>query len=88
MALGQELFFIQKINELLTEFPELASRYRKITVRVVELGLHLDYPSKLDRDRELIERLLRHGEERADWFFDARSLWPREGTAPAKPVRK
>ncbi len=48
---------------------------------MVELGLALDYPSKLDRSGPLIERLLQHGHERADWFFDRRSLWPRDEAA-------
>jgi NTE family protein len=82
--LGQELYFIQTINGLLAEFPDLASRYKPIRVRVVELGIEgLDYPSKLDRSEVLIAALRANGAERASWFFDERSAWPRAGTAPA-----
>jgi NTE family protein len=84
LAFGQELYFVQKVNELLEAHPPLGERYTPIRIRVVELDLDLDAPSKLDRDVTLIERLLRHGEERAPLFFDRRSDWPRKGTAPAK----
>ncbi|ULJ74422.1 hypothetical protein [Rhizobium gallicum] len=47
------------------------------TFRVVELEGDLDYSSKLDRSSSMIERLLLMGQERAAWFFDGRSLWPR-----------
>ncbi|AFL50559.1 NTE family protein [Sinorhizobium fredii] len=77
LALSQELYFITKINELLAEYPSLGARYKTINIRVVELEGDLDYPSKLDRSRSMIERLLLNGQERAAWFFDGRSLWPR-----------
>ncbi|MEZ0000340.1 NTE family protein [Sinorhizobium fredii] len=77
LALSQELFFITKINELLAEHPSLGARYKPIAIRVVELEGDLDYPSKLDRSGAIIERLMRNGQERAAWFFDDRSLWPR-----------
>ncbi|MQW90692.1 patatin-like phospholipase family protein [Sinorhizobium saheli] len=77
LALSHELYFITKINELLAEYPSLGARYKPINIRVVELEGDLDYPSKLDRSSPMIERLLRNGEERAAWFFDGRSLWPR-----------
>jgi len=94
LSLSQELFFIDKINQLRAEHPTLADRYKHITVRLVELGLDsnsgaeaLDYPSKLDRDSAFIERLLDAGRERAGWFFEQRSLWPRpEALAAANVV--
>jgi NTE family protein len=88
LSLGQELYFVQKINQLLEQCGELAAKYKRIQIRVVELETEgLDYPSKLDRASILIERLLDAGRERAEWFFDARSRWPRERTAPARAVR-
>jgi NTE family protein len=81
LALGQELAFIVKVNELLAEHASLAARYQPIAIRVVDLGLTLDYPSKLDRSGALIERLLAHGRERAGWFFDVRSAWPPTASA-------
>ena len=88
LSLGQELYFIGKINQLLGDHQTLAERYKPIRIRVVELGLTgLDYPSKFDRDPAFIQRLLDNGSERADWFFDERSTWPRPGTPPIKPHR-
>lgn len=66
LALDQELAFIGKINQLRKSNPALAERYKHIAIRSVELDdPSLDYPSKLDRSRDLIERLLRAGTESA-----------------------
>lgn len=87
VSLGQELFFIHKINELRVEHPSLAGRYRHIGLRLVEMDVPgLDAQSKFDRSPALIEKLLAHGRERAAVFFDAGSRWPREGVAPPGPV--
>jgi len=87
LSLGQELYFVQKINQLLESHGSLGGKYKSIRVRVVELSDdRLDYPSKLDRASALIEHLLSFGKERAEWFFDSRSDWPRDATAPAKSV--
>jgi NTE family protein len=84
LSLGQELFFVDKINKLIAGHASLAAHYKSITVRLVELaGEGLDYPSKLDRGSAFIAQLLDAGRQRADWFFDERSRWPREHTAPA-----
>jgi NTE family protein len=88
LSLGQELYFVDKINRLIDSHDALAAQYKRIRVRVVELAAEgLDYPSKLDRRSTFIEELIDAGRERADWFFDARSEWPRARTAPAKSVR-
>jgi len=88
LSLGQELYFVDKINRLIDSHDALAARYKRIRVRVVELAAEgLDYPSKLDRRSTFIEELIDAGRERADWFFDARSEWPRARTAPARSVR-
>src|SRR3954454_21286881 len=87
LSLGQELYFISKINDLRRAYPVLADRYQEIKIRVVELDIEdLDYPSKLDRSRELIRHLMHRGEERAEWFFDKRSEWPRPGSIPNTAV--
>ncbi len=84
LSLGQELYFISKINDLRRAYPALAERYQDIKIRVVELGIEaLDHPSKLDRSRELIHRLMHRGADRAEWFFDQRSEWPRPGSIPS-----
>ena len=88
LSLGQELYFVDKINRMIDSHQALVSQYKRIRVRVVELAAEgLDYPSKLDRRGVFIEQLLDAGRERADWFFDARSEWPRAHTAPARSVR-
>ena len=88
LSLGQELYFVDKINRMIDSHNALVSDYKRIRIRVVELAAAgLDYPSKLDRRGEFIEQLLDAGRQRADWFFDARSEWPRAQTAPARSVR-
>jgi len=88
LSLGQELYFVDKINRMIDSHDALVSKYKRIRVRVVELAAEgLDYPSKLDRRSVFIEQLMDSGRERAAWFFDARSEWPRERTAPPKSVR-
>jgi NTE family protein len=93
LALGQELYFATRINALLAQDKKLASRYKSIKIRLVPMHLDardypgpLDYASKFDRNPALIHALLRKGRERAEWFFDARSDWPREDTAPHRSI--
>ena len=87
LSLGQELYFISKINDLCRAYPVLADHYKEIKLRVVELDIEdLDYPSKLDRSHNLIHRLMHHGQERAEWFFEGRSEWPRSGSLPKRAV--
>jgi NTE family protein len=98
LSLGQELYFVDRINKLIedqalekkvVERQGAAQRpkYTKIELRVVEMEVEgLDYASKLDRTSAFIERLIEAGRERAEWFFDARSHWPRHRTAPPRSV--
>ncbi|BAN24959.1 patatin-like phospholipase family protein [Caballeronia insecticola] len=93
LALGQELYFTTRVNELLTTNKSLAKRYKPIKIRVVQMHLDakdypgpLDYASKLDRNPALIHALIRKGRERAAWFFDERSNWPRDDTVPHRSV--
>jgi NTE family protein len=88
LSLGQELYFVDKINQLLKSYSELGAIYRQILIRVVELDRpDLDYQSKLDRSSTLIEGLLQEGEKCAELFFDSRSVWPRGGSIPKHSVR-
>jgi NTE family protein len=93
LALGQELYFTTRINALLEQDQTLSSRYKSIKIRLVQMQLDakdypgpLDYASKFDRNPALIHALLRKGRERAEWFFDARSDWPRADTAPHRSI--
>jgi NTE family protein len=74
LALDQEIFFIEKMNELRADVPSLRERYRHIEIRQVELALDLDYPSKLDRSVSHIHRLIATGREVAPLFFSDASL--------------
>ena len=87
LSLGQELYFVEKINALLAQFPVLKERYAPIQVRVVELGVpDLDYPSKLDRSSAFIQELVLDGRKRASQFFEPGSLWPKPGGPPRGPM--
>ncbi len=89
LSLGQELYFIHKINQLIAKYEEMAKteNYRPMQIRLVELGLRdLDYPSKLDRAPKLIRDLMRNGSELAECFFKDCSIWPREDSLPTKSV--
>jgi NTE family protein len=87
LSLGQELYFIHKINDLLQKHEVLATKYHHIQVRVVELDMpDLDYPSKLDRSASFIEHLMEHGAACAELFFDNQSKWPRTNSIPAASV--
>lgn len=88
LSLGQELHFLQKINELRQAHPSLGERYGHIQIRVVALGDQaLDFPSKYDRRGALIEHLIEMGRECAAAFFTEESLWPRACSIPTRSVR-
>jgi NTE family protein len=89
LSLQQELYFIDKINHLLGNHAPLSAKYKPIQVRIVELELEterLDYPSKVDRRSAFIEELLDVGRKRAELFFDSKSKWSLERSAPATTV--
>lgn len=89
LSLDQELYFIQKINELLKDHSSLGSVYHEIKIRVVELGVeNLDYASKLDRSPFLIEKLLANGADCAAKFFSEESVWPPEKADHPADIRK
>jgi NTE family protein len=71
LSLDQELYFIQKINELRSKSATVAQRYQQIAVKEVEMDdPALDYPSKLDRSRHHIEKLMERGADAARLFFE------------------
>lgn len=87
LSLGQELFFVDKINGLIDKYPPLAERYKRIRIRVVALPEEtLDLASKYDRRAKVIEELLERGRKQAADFFSAQSEWPRADTIPCKSV--
>ena len=88
LSLAQELYFIDRINELRERFPQVQQKYAQIGIRVVELDRpDLDYASKLDRSPALIRGLMEHGRRRAALFFSDESRWPRASSLPARSAR-
>ena len=76
LSLSQELFFIDKINELVCgdgNGNKLApgSKYRVIDVHTLEMdmGVELDSESKLDRSPAFINALFERGEVQAGEFL-------------------
>ncbi len=87
LSLGQELYFVDKINRLLKDHPSLADRYVPITIRVVELDMpDLDYPSKLDRSTAFIQSLVLDGRRNAGRFFEPGSIWSGGDNPPSRPI--
>jgi NTE family protein len=70
LSLDQEIFFIEKINELRAGVEPLRERYKHVEIRQVELALDLDYPSKLDRSVGHIHHLIETGRRAAPHFFE------------------
>lgn len=88
LSLAQELYFIDRINQLRAKHHPLRAKYKHIDIRIVELGLPgLDHASKIDRRKAHIERLIDDGKTKAELFFLPTSLWPRKGAVPARSVQ-
>ena len=88
LSLAQELYFIDRINQLRAKHQPLRAKYKHIDIHIVELGLpRLDQPSKIDRSKAHIERLIDDGKTKAELFFSSTSLWPRKGAVPARSVQ-
>ncbi|MGH7800754.1 MAG: patatin-like phospholipase family protein [Thermodesulfobacteriota bacterium] len=69
LSLNQEIFFIEKINELVNKGLLIGSKYKYIKVRPIEMLRDLDYTSKLDRSPSFIQGMMAYGEEQADDFL-------------------
>jgi NTE family protein len=69
LSLNQEIFFIEKINELVNKGFLTGSKYKFIKVRRIEMLRDLDYTSKLDRSPSFIQDLMAYGEEQAEDFL-------------------
>lgn len=82
LALSQELYFIDKVNDLVARFPNVPWDYKHIEVRVVEMSVpRLDYASKLDRSPSLIKTLMDNGRQLGDRFL-SNAKWPASGSIP------
>lgn len=77
LSLNQEIYFIEKINELVNQKLLVGSKYKFINVRRIEMSRDLDYASKLDRSSSFIQELMAYGEEQAEDFLKTGTDHPR-----------
>jgi NTE family protein len=70
LSLNQEIDFIKAVNKWvdLKYLPD--DKYKHIHIERIEMLRDLDTTSKLDRNEELIEEMMRYGEEQAEDFLD------------------
>ena len=80
LSLAQELFFIEKMNELVAAGALAGTKYRQIGVGRISLDRELDMASKLDRRPAFLAELMAHGEDQASAF-----LGSRRGRTAARP---
>jgi NTE family protein len=87
VAMSQDVYLIEKINELVDALGEGENKedkrlrlpegkeYRHIEVRIIEMSseMHqgLDFASKIDRRPSFIQQLMEHGEERAEEVLES-----------------
>jgi NTE family protein len=76
LSLEQEVYFIEKINQLLRNNILQNSPYIPIQIRRILLLRDLDYPSKLDRSPFFIQGLISYGEAQAEKFLRDRAQHP------------
>lgn len=76
LSLNQELDFIKKVNEWLTDGTLKSASKKPIGVHVIamseEVSKTLDYASKLNRAPALIAKLMADGERQAEAFLESR----------------
>ncbi len=72
LSLEQEVYFIEKINQLLQKNMLQNSPYIPIRVHRILLQRDLDYSSKLDRSPYFIQDLISYGEAEAEKFLHDR----------------
>ncbi len=69
LALNQEIYFIERMNQFLAEGILISPRYKPVTVRRLLMTRELDYASKLDRNPSFIQDLIADGEATATAFL-------------------
>lgn len=69
LSLEQEIYFIEKVNELLQTNNLVATKYKPIEVKRITMLWDLDYSSKLDRSPAFIQKLIAYGESEAEAFL-------------------
>jgi NTE family protein len=71
LSLNQEVYFIERINQLIATGVISDANYKHVTIRRLMMQRSLDYASKLDRSPSFIQDLIADGEERARAFVQA-----------------
>jgi NTE family protein len=71
LSLNQEVYFIERINQLIATGVISDANYKHVTIRRLMMQRSLDYASKLDRSPSFIQDLIANGEERARAFVQA-----------------
>ncbi|HLC15216.1 MAG TPA: patatin-like phospholipase family protein [Thermodesulfovibrionia bacterium] len=75
LSLEQELYFIEKINELLkNNLIADTAKYKHIQIRRIKMCRDLDYASKLERSPAFIKGMMSYGENEAEKFLTNLSL--------------
>lgn len=70
LSLHQELYFIEKINQLVGSGSLVDTKYRHITIDKIALERDLDVASKLDRSPSFLRELMAHGQAAASAFLE------------------
>ncbi|MDH3281998.1 MAG: patatin-like phospholipase family protein [Gammaproteobacteria bacterium] len=72
LSLEQEVYFIEKINELVEQQLLKTDKYKHISMERIVMETDLEYFSKIDRSPRLVKSLIDHGAEQANRFLDRR----------------
>lgn len=70
LSLQQELYFIDKINDFVSNGQFKNGEYKKISVKKAIMEWDLPYVSKLNRDPRFIQKMIAYGEEQAEQLFE------------------
>ena len=69
LSLNQELFFVRQANDWLRKKWLNADHLKHVDIRNIALEDELDYPSKLDRSPEFINKLMAEGRRQGSEFL-------------------
>ncbi len=72
LSMEQELNFIERINRAIAQGKITDGTFRPIRVARISLDRELNYRSKMDRRRELMEELREYGRTKTRWFLKER----------------
>ncbi|MFB6135466.1 MAG: patatin-like phospholipase family protein [Halobacteriaceae archaeon] len=73
LSLNQELYFIEKLNQLIDDGSLEHEGYKHIDIERIVVDEHYGYTAKLDRDRGFVEDLVEEGERDGEEFVTGRT---------------